>query len=193
MWCAGRIHWLQLDIALFRIAPSFVVDHLAAYTTEPHSSIAAQELLSSLDSADPAVRSGAASALGDLKYDPAVPVLIKLLSDPTDYVVAEAAMALGDMRATSGFDHVVGVLTSDTRLVARAGAAEALGLYSNRRAFAVLSETALHDPSSYVRRAAVYGLAKMPGPATNDVLRRVATRNDIAGRAAQRIMAGGAQ
>lgn len=67
-----------------------------------------------LESKDDDARWHAARKLGELNYRPAIPLLIKALSDPHHYVRANAARALSDMNATEAREVLVSLLSHET-------------------------------------------------------------------------------
>lgn len=67
-----------------------------------------------VNSKDDDARWQAVRKLGELKYRPAIPLLIKSLSDPNHYVRANAARALADMNVTEAKDALVALLARET-------------------------------------------------------------------------------
>lgn len=67
-----------------------------------------------VDSKDDDARWQAVRKLGELKYRPAIPLLIKSLSDPNHYVRANAARALSDMDVVEARGPLVELLSSET-------------------------------------------------------------------------------
>lgn len=62
---------------------------------------------------DPDAKWRAIRILGGLRYEPAIPLLLKSLSDPNHYVRANAARALGDMRAKAASKPLIELLSKE--------------------------------------------------------------------------------
>jgi len=75
---------------------------------------------------DPLVRAIAARSLGQHKYQPAVPALIKTLEDKNAFVRQDAAMALGQIADKSALPALLKSLDSDTYADVRRTIAQAL-------------------------------------------------------------------
>src|SRR6185436_1650179 len=115
----------------------------------------------------------AALALGQMKYAPAVPVLIGLLSVPTDPVRGAAASALGAMKAKVAVPNLIAGL-DDRFGTVRLQMALALAEIGDTRATADV-EKLLDDRESYVRASMGEVLAKLGWkPSTGEGRARVA-------------------
>lgn len=84
---------------------------------------------------EPETKWMAVRILGSLRYEPAVPLLLEALSDPHDYVRANAARALGDMKVGAAGTPLTellkkesnaGVIQQTSLALAELGIAEAL-------------------------------------------------------------------
>ena len=113
---------------------------------------AADPLLAALKDREPAIRHGAAWALGQMGEQRAVEPLLGMLSDTNDDARASAAWALGQLQTPRAFDPLI-QLAGSTQAMFRAAAAEALGLLGDRRAAPSL-EALTQDKDPRVVRAA---------------------------------------
>jgi hypothetical protein len=84
----------------------------AALAASPNAGQAVMAALETED--DDYTRAMLAGALGQLRYEPAIPTLIKLLAHPYDQIRRTAAWSLGDLRATQAAPALTTALTHET-------------------------------------------------------------------------------
>jgi aminopeptidase N len=112
---------------------------------------------------NPKVRRAVTRALGKFRTPAAAEALTPLtLSDPSYYVQADAARALGSTRQTSAFDTLVEVLDRKAWAdAARSGAADGLANLRDERAVAHLTARTTYGHESPGRRACLMAIAKL--------------------------------
>ena len=98
--------------------------------------------------------------------------LALFLSSADARVRADAANALGRLRAKESLERLRVMLASDVDAVARANAARALGVAEDAGAFEVLAQHAATDADARVRVSAVRALALIKEPRAADSLNR---------------------
>jgi TonB family protein len=121
--------------------------------------VAPPELLTGLNSSNPAERRNAANRLGGMRARDTVPLLIKLLLDKEASVREAAAFALGQMTDPRAMRPLISAL-SDKDQEVRASAAFALGMIGDRKAIPALSN-ALGENSVPLRSSALVALGLM--------------------------------
>jgi HEAT repeat protein len=157
----GRIAATRMPFGADRAAACL---DLAHYTTEPGRTRAAQAVVHCLDDRDNVVLASAASAVGNLRYHPAVPALTRLLQDERPGVSMAAMAALAMMHVTQAMPHMVRELRSSTNLAERRAAAGALGMMGTSDARNALARALGQERSQYVRQAIETALALPHGP-----------------------------
>jgi aminopeptidase N len=130
---------------------------------------AKKALLGALSVKHPKVRRAVVAALGDFREDVEVAKALTDVcrkGDPSYFVEAEAARALGKVRGQGAFEVLVSMLErpgfGDT---VRCGALEGLAELRDRRAWPHVLEAAKYGAPAIARRAAVMALAKLAEPA----------------------------
>ncbi len=83
--------------------------------------------------------------LGNLRYQPAIPLLLETLSDPQPYVRSNAARALGDMKVASAARHLTQLLNKETNGGVIQQTALALGNLHHADALPALKAAAKHE------------------------------------------------
>lgn len=125
---------------------------------------------------DPAIRSGAAIRLGQLRLPEAVDVLITALDDPEETVRVNVIRALGNIGDPKAIAPIV-PFVGDVRPAVRMAACQALGAFRDTRGVPAL-EKALYDDDESIRIVAARALSDVPGPESLEVLLRVALRDE---------------
>ena len=136
-----------------------------------------QRLIKALDHYDPAVRSGAARAIGRIKVSEAGDALIKAVNDSQAEVRYAAMRALGAIREA----RAVGALTEQLAFYKKGeGAWSALDALAQIGAPASvpLFKERLLDKDQFIRRAAAEGLGRARDVESIDTLEKNATTDD---------------
>jgi HEAT repeat protein len=103
-------------------------------------------------------RYGMTIALTRMRDKRAVPVLIEALRDSDLHVRAQAAMALGEVRAKKAAKPLEYLLSHDSYNIARGNAAKALGQIGQQKSIPALKK-ALNDKDANVRHHAIISLS----------------------------------
>ncbi len=122
------------------------------------------DLIRGLNSADVAKRADAAQALAKEKSRRAIPALIKAMGDSVESVRSQALRAAADTIAVSRPDlNLATAALRDPNAFRRAGAAELLGIFPDKRNVKALTR-ATHDLNAQVRAAAGGALGQIGDP-----------------------------
>jgi HEAT repeat protein len=111
---------------------------------------------------DPDARWRAIRILGDLRYEPAVPLLLEALTDPEPYVRSNAARALGDMRAVPAGKPLTDLLAKEKNGGVIQQAALALGNLRFAGALPALKGAAAH-PDVQTRMWVLQAVGRLGG------------------------------
>jgi len=111
---------------------------------------------------DASVRAAVAEALGGVRYDAAVDVLMGMLFDDDDQVVRVSGRALG-LSLGRRLPDLFQKACESERAAVRLGAADALSIARGSAAAPMLSKF-LQDPDWRIRRKAIQGLGRLRGP-----------------------------
>jgi hypothetical protein len=124
-----------------------------SYQESCQVNISIQEAINGLDDENPNIRSKAAKLLGEIKYEAAIPGLVKLLEDEDFNVRSSAASALGAIKSEAAIPALIKSLEDEDSEV-RSKAAFALGEIKYEAAIPGLIKL-LEDDNSDVRSTAV--------------------------------------
>jgi HEAT repeat protein len=126
--------------------------------------------------ADPAVRSDAAVRLGQARSKDAVDSLVAVLGDPEETVRVNVIRALGEIGDPKAVPAIV-PFVADPSSGVRIASCQALGQLGDAQGVPALAG-ALYDQDDTIRLVAVRSLGTIPGPASLDVLVRVALQDE---------------
>jgi len=157
----------QLRDALFELKK--IADAEASLTALP-----------ALKSSDEMVRSTAASAVIWLPADDAVAALLPLLSDPSEFVRREAALALGQVGDSAACSSLLQIVRKEKILEVRNAAIIALGNIGDTSAIEPLVEILEKKPNDhdeFTRRSAARSIGQIATAICNDRRRTVTPKN----------------
>jgi HEAT repeat protein len=125
---------------------------------------------------DPTVRSDAAIRLGQDRSKDAVDSLVAVLSDPEETVRVNVIRALGEIGDPKAVPAIM-PFVADPLSGVRIASCQALGQLGDARSVPALAG-ALYDQDETIRLVAARSLGAIPGPASLDVLVRVALQDE---------------
>jgi len=158
----------------FLVDPDAEMRRLAVMGYGAHSRDEHWEAIAGLsEDIEPSVREAVAMSLRGVRHDASVDVLVALLVDEHDEVVAACGLSLGH---SLGRELPIAFLDAcgHERAAVRLAVAEALSIARGRAAAPLLTRL-LQDPDWRVRRTAVRGLARMRGPAAEGAARALSS------------------
>jgi cyclophilin family peptidyl-prolyl cis-trans isomerase/HEAT repeat protein/thiol-disulfide isomerase/thioredoxin len=173
-WVANpnSLHRQRIALALGRIGTQTFADVNGNGERDPGEKQAGvDELIALASDADPAVRTNAAFALGEIGDAAGAETLLKLAEDENATTASEAVEGLSKMTAHVPFARYAALTVNDGKRSegVRARAVRHLYRYASDEASA-LAASALDDPSVAIRTEAAYVLARRPYAAARERL-----------------------
>jgi hypothetical protein len=146
-----RIKWkgegFEASEVVFRVMPRKQPDRPANATNIDRDTAGSTALEIVTTTTDPEAKWRAVRILGALRYEPAVPVLVRSLDDKHRYVRANAARALGDMKVKAAAKPLIELLRKETDGGVIQQTSLALWLIGANEAVPALKEAARHKDS----------------------------------------------
>jgi HEAT repeat protein len=135
-----------------------------------HGKVVVEPLMALLaDSSGSPARAWAANVLGEVRAQPAFPVLVKALDDPDDEVRGKSATALGRLGDRRALGHLLEHLLTDPAPFVRGRIASTLGQFDGPEVIDSLVR-ALGDPAWWVRMRSVEALEQIGSVAEGPLL-----------------------